>query len=276
MLISRKIISSLPAELLQAFVAGMLLQMALPAFAEQDDYINPDRPGIADGSNVVGAGRVQIEAGLQQEFRRNLAVDDRRLFVPALLRLGINDNWEARVESNVYTWMRQSDPATGVTRSEGMMPASLGIKYHFQDSNGSTRPSLGAIVRIFPASGSNNFRTRHTTGDIRLAADWDFAPHWSLNPNLGVAVYEDGQNQLFTAGLFAMTLNYNPSKTLNFFVDTGMQSPEEKNGKSAIIYDAGVAYLISPDIQLDFSVGTGTAGSTPPGTFLAAGISRRF
>lgn len=252
------------------------MQATMPAFAEQDDLINPDRPGIADGSNVVGAGRFQIETGVQQELRRNGAVDDRRLFVPTLLRMGINDSWEVRIESNVYTWMRQSDAVVGVTRNEGMMPVSLGVKYHFQDSNGVKQPSLGTILRIFPASGSNNFRTHRATGDIRMAADWDFATNWSLNPNVGLAVYEDNLNQTFTAGLFAMTLNYNPTKTLNFFVDTGVQSPEEKNGRSAIIYDAGVAYLISRDIQLDFSVGTGAVGSTPPRTFLSAGISIRF
>ncbi|WP_157443598.1 hypothetical protein [Curvibacter lanceolatus] len=73
-----------------------------------------------------------------------------------------------------------------------------------------------------------------------------------------------------------MTLNYNPTKVLNFFVDTGVQSPEEKNGIPAIIYDVGVAYLIRRDTQLDFSVGTGAVGSTPPGTFLSVGIGMRF
>ena len=257
---------------------GLLTTVVLsqPAFAGEDDTINPDRPGIADGSNVVGAGRFQIEAGIQQEFRRNGTLKDRRVFVPALLRLGISEQWEARIESNVYTWQRQTDSDTGVTKSQGYAPVSLGVKAHFLDSNGPAQPSLGAILRVFPGSGSNSFRTRHTTGDFRLAADWDFAPGWSLNPNLGVAIYEDGQQQLFSAGLFAMTLTYSQSKTLSFFVDTGMQSPEEKNGKSAITYDAGVAYLISRDVQLDFSVGAGAAGTTTPRAFLSAGISVRF
>jgi hypothetical protein len=76
--------------------------------------------------------------------------------------------------------------------------------------------------------------------------------------------------------LFATTLNYNPSKQLNLFVDTGVQAPEERNGATSIIYDAGIAYLINPDVQLDLSVGTGGGGRTPPHPFLAAGISKRF
>ena len=241
--------------------------------SDADDYINPDRPGIADGSNVIGGRHFQVETGLQQELRNG--GHDRTRFIPTLLRFGIDESWELRAESNVYTWTKTND-ASGTTRNDGASPASIGVKYHFLDSGGVQQPSVGAILRIFPASGSGNFRTHHVTGDFRLAADWDFAPEWSLNPNVGVAYYEDSLQRPFTAGLFAATLNYNPSKVLNLFIDTGMQSAESKHGKTSAIYDVGIAYIVGHDIQLDFSVGTGAAGVSPPHPFLSAGISERF
>jgi hypothetical protein len=253
-----------------------LLLPAPPAVADPEDYANPDRPGIADGSNVVGPGRFQIETGIQQEFRHTDGTGDRRIFVPTLLRLGLTEELEARVETNAYTWERTSDPINGIGRTEGGAPISLGLKYHFQDSDGISQPSVGTILRVFAPSGSGDFRTHHATGDFRFAADWDFAPSLSLNPNIGVGVYEGVDGRLLTAGLFAATLNYNPSKQLNFFVDTGLQSPEERNGATSIIYDAGIAYLINPDVQLDLSVGTGGGGRTTPHPFLSAGISKRF
>ena len=249
---------------------------AQPADPDVADYINPDRPGIADGSNVVGAGRFQIETGLQQEYRRSDGVRAQRLFIPTLLRLGLNENLEARIEGNTYTRMTAYDPAQGNFRTEGSAPASIGLKYHFVDSGGLKQPSLGALVRVFPPSGSGSFRTSHATGDFRLAADWDFAPQWSLNPNVGVGMYEDEGQRLYTAGLLAVTLNYNPSKVLNFFVDTGIQAPETKRGKTSIIFDVGAAYVIGRNVQIDLSVGLGAAGATPPRLFLAAGISARF
>ena len=39
--------------------------------ADEPDLINADRPGIADGSTVVGTGTIQIESGIEQEFRRS-------------------------------------------------------------------------------------------------------------------------------------------------------------------------------------------------------------
>ncbi|HEV2607497.1 MAG TPA: transporter, partial [Xanthomonadaceae bacterium] len=223
--------------------------------AGADDYINPDRPGIADGSTVIFPSRFEIETGIQAEYRSHGEEHDRTLFLPSLLRIGVNKNWEIRIEGNAYTWVSTYDPLLGSMHDEGASPVSIGAKVHFVDSAGIQQPSVGAILRIFPASGSGSFRTTHVTGDFRLVADWDIASQWSLNPNVGVGVYEGDANRVYTAGLFAMTLNYNPSKTLNFFVDTGVQSPETNHGKTSVIFDAGVAYLITRDIQLDFSAG---------------------
>lgn len=256
--------------------APISAQAQAPPAAVDDDYINPDRPGIADGSNVVGAGRFQVETGVQEEFRRSGGGSDRTLLLPTLLRLGLNKDWELRIETTgAYIWDRASDPASGVTKSQGADPVSLGVKYHFQDTAGLSQPSLGVILRVFAPSGSGPFKTAHTTADLRLAADWDIAPKWSLNPNLGVAIYESG-GRTYEAGLFATTLNYNPSPILNVFIDTGVQSPEIKGGRTSVIYDAGIAYIVGHDIQLDASVGTGAAGSTPPHPFVSVGISKRY
>ena len=45
----------------QAVVASVALAGAGVALAQAEEPINPDRPGIADGSKVLGHGRLQIE-----------------------------------------------------------------------------------------------------------------------------------------------------------------------------------------------------------------------
>ena len=254
---------------------GISVASSAPALAgPDDDYINPDRPGIADGSTTVGRGHFQIETAFQREFRES--GDDRTTFIPTLLRYGFADKWEVRVEGNTYTWEKQVEPTQGTTHSHGVAPTSIGLKYNFLDAVGSKQPSVGAIVRVFPPSGSGDFRNTRTTGDLRLAADWNFADKWSLNPNVGVGVYQNDARRTYTAGLFAATLNFNPSKVVNVFVDTGVQTPEEKDGKTSMIVDAGGAFVIGHDVQLDLSVGMGVAGSKPPHPFVAAGFSKRF
>jgi Putative MetA-pathway of phenol degradation len=255
-------------------------QQDLPAqtqSANEPDLINADRPGIADGSTVIGAKTFQIESGIQEEFRGSGDSREHTFFVPTLLRLGIDSHWEVRIEGNTFTRVTTFDSASATNHTSGFAPVSIGFKYHIFDSNGVHQISLGTIVRVFPEWGSKDFRTQHVTGDIRLAADWNFAPSLklSLNPNVGIGRYEDSQGRSFTAGLFAVTLNYLPTKKLNPFIDVGVAFPEERNGETAVILDTGVAYIIGRNLQIDASIGTGAHGDTAPHPFLGFGISFR-
>ena len=168
-----------------------------------DDYINPDRPGLADGSNVVGADRIQVE---------------------------------------------------GTARAEGIAPASVGLKYHFIDSLGWQQPSVGAIVRFFLRSGTRNFKTTRATSDFRIVADWDFLPQWSLNPNVGVALYESDASHLYAAGLFLATLNYNPSKT---------RISSSTPASSLLKQDTGKSPSLSISVRPMSSAGTSSSTSVP-------------
>jgi hypothetical protein len=257
-----------------AAAALLMLGLSSPAFA--DDDANPDRPGIADGSSVVGAGRFQVESGLQREWRSDGDARERLTYVPTLLRFGIDDHWEGRIEGNAFGWQKQSDPLNGVSHSAGAMPVSVGVKYNFLASDDSGKPGVGAIVRVFPHSGSETFGTHRLTGDVRLVADFALTPTLSLNPNIGVAREEDVEGRQYNTGLLAATLGYAASRQLNVFVDTGMQSREQRHGGAQVIVDTGVAYMLTSDVQLDASVGRGVHGATPPRVYASAGVSVRF
>jgi hypothetical protein len=237
--------------------AVLLFVLASPAFAQDADLINPDRPGIADGSAVVGPGIFQLEAGLERDH----GSDGRSIATPLLLRYGLSKAFEMRVEGNGYI---HADGANGFA------PLSIGMKYHFNDT-----PSLGVIARIFVPSGTGAQRSHATSADVRLAADINIGEKWSLNPNIGVASQDDGDGR-FTSGLAAFTVQYNISDHANVFVDGAVQSPEQRGGSSSLIIDVGGALIVGRNTQLDASVGWGAHGTTPPNVFLAAGISRRF
>jgi hypothetical protein len=245
--------------------------------AAEVDLINPDRPGIADGSTVIGRGRIQVEAGFQQEFRKSDGHTDSTRFLPALLRIGLSDRWEARVEGNTYTRFEDTTDGVAPNHASGFAPVSLGAKFHIHDGDGFHQPSLGAILRAFPASGSGGYSTHLVTGDLRLAGDWDITPRVSLNPNVGIASYEDDNGRRFATGLFALTVTgFNEAKTLSPFIDAGVQTAEGRDAGSSIILDAGLGYIVGHTVQLDISGGIGPHGNTPPNRFIAAGISVRF
>jgi hypothetical protein len=258
-------------------LAAACFVLAGPATAADggDDRIDPDRPGVAEGSSVVGKGRVQLEMGVQQEHSGSQGSRERTLFVPTLVRVGVTEKIELRLEGDTYTRRHETLPGGVDTRSEGMAPSSIGVKLGLREGGGS-QPSTAAILRYFPRSGSGPFKSSHATGDLRLAADWELSPQWSLNPNVGVGWYEDDAQRRYTSALVATTLGYDASSKLNLFVDTGMHYPESRNGGLGALVDVGAAYRVDRDLQLDLSVGARVAGSTFPRRFVSLGFSRRF
>ena len=213
---------------------------------------------------MIAKGALQLETGVEWDKRENEVT----AFLPLLFRVGVSSWLEARVEGSPFG----SDEAGGHWQN-GIGAWSVGAKAVFLHDKG-RRPQAGVIGRVFPPSGTGPFASELTTGDVRLAADWDFAPHFSLNPNLGAGWYE-GDSGRYTAGLFALTLSYEQNARMSWFVDTGGQAPESEAGATAVTVDGGVAYVTRRNWQLDVSVGTRVHGDTPPQPFIGVGVAIR-
>ena len=236
--------------------AFLILLFTRTAYAQE--HIDADRPGIADASTLVKPRSIQLESGVQWESRPA----DRVWFLPTLVRIGVLDRLEARIESN--TWTAETNRGQ---KEYGIAPISIGAAV-------ALHPGYGVIARVFPAWGSGDFRASRVTGDLRLAMDFELPKALSLNPNVGVASYETEDGRFFT-GLMALTLSYEPTPKLEWFVDTGVQAPENEQGPTSVIVDGGAAIFLGRNAQLDISAGTGLHGRTPPHPFVSVGFALR-
>lgn len=205
--------------------AILALAIALPLHAD-DDLIDADRPGIADGSHSVKREHFQIELGVQHDGYT----------LPALLRYGLTDAFELRLEND-----------------NGSAPFSIGFKDHVFE-RGTT--SVGVIGRWFAV--------HRSYGDLRLASDISPNEHWSINPNIGVAI----DRQRSKGATAALTLQYNFTQRLNVFIDGGAQ-------RSQLQVDAGGAWIAGKDTQFDVSI-FHTAHGAGPNVMWSVGVSRRF
>jgi hypothetical protein len=193
---------------------------------------------------------MQIETGLTVAREES---DD--LSLPTLLRFGLSDRFELRVESDV------AGHADGDTE---LAPIAVGFKLRVKDG----AFPLSILASVQPPSGGGNLQTSDFEGDVRLVSDIDLGHDLTLTPNVGVSLAEGGD----TTAAFAMTLERAFGNKLPF-VDFEVQSDSDE---TSLLADAGVAWIVRPDVQLDLSAGVELTGDAYPEWFIAAGFSRRF
>jgi Putative MetA-pathway of phenol degradation len=213
------------------FLAAVLL-VAAPVFAQ----IEADRPGFADGPATVGARTAQIEIGVSAE--------ESIVLLPTLLRYGLSDALELRVESDV------------VSDEGDIAPFAAGFKWRL-------RENIAVLGSIQPPSGGGSLRADGFESEVRLVGSVDVGG-FSVIPNVGVALAEgDGAVAVIAGSLEKELGDFVP------FVDF------EGRDSSAIV-DGGVAWIVRDDTQLDLSGGVSVAGDEHPDWFVSAGFSRRF
>jgi DNA-binding CsgD family transcriptional regulator len=92
------------------------------AHAADDDSISTDRPDFVESSQVVGKGRVQLETSVQWDRLRNDTTHERTFSTPTLLRIGLGDTTELRIETDGRSVTHSTDLASGAREVTPAMP----------------------------------------------------------------------------------------------------------------------------------------------------------
>jgi hypothetical protein len=256
-----------------ALVAGIGLFTAAPAAA---DPIATDRPDFVESSDVVGAGRFQLETGVSFEKDRQGGVVSRLRTTPTLLRVGVSETLELRVETDGFGRERTRDAGVRSSAS-GYSDASLGLKWHMQDGDESTgRPGVAWLLHADVDSGSKTFRGQGVRPSLRAVAEWELPYDASVGVMGGVALDRREDNHRFAAGILAVTVGKSWTPQWRTFIElAGQQLASRRNGGSVLTFDAGVTYLVTDSIQLDLSASRGLNDTTPD-TQWGLGFSIRF
>lgn len=261
-----------------AAFAGALGALACAAAAQAADAISTDRPDFVESSDVVGAGRVQIETGYASERHEADGVRSRTRTTPTLLRVGVGDALELRVETDGHVRSTTQDLASGATRRErGYSDASLGLKWHMQEGEENAgRPGIAWLAHIDVDSGSSAFRGQGLRPSLRAVAEWELPHEMSIGVMPGIYVDRNGSGKRFVGGILAVTVAKAFTPVWRGFVElAGQQLVAKKNGGSVVTFDAGVTWLVSDAFQLDVSVARGLTTDSPDRQW-GVGASFRF
>lgn len=241
-----------------------------------DEPLATDRPDFVESSDVVGKGRVQIETSLAWERDRQGGIKARLSSTPTLLRVGVSDAWELRLETDGR--LRLTTDAAGTsTRDRGWSDLSFGAKWHQRDGDEAAgTPGLGWLFHLDADTGSGAFRGQGVRPSVRMVAEWEFAGGWSLGVMPGVFRDRDESDRHFTGGILAAVLGKSLNDRTRVFVElSGEQIAAARHGGNITTLDAGIAYLVTNDVQLDAAMSRGLNRNAPDFAW-TVGLSLRF
>lgn len=260
--------------LLHALLAQML---ALGSAAHAgEEPIATDRPDFVESSDVVGKGRLQLETSLAWERDRQGGIKSRLASTPTLLRVGISEDWELRLETDGR--LRQRSEAAGVSaRTSGWSDLAIGAKWHHLDGDEETgRPGVAWLLHLDLDSGSGAFRGQGVRPSLRGVAEWEFAGGWSLGVMPGIYRDRDESGQHYTGAIMAAVLGKSLNENLRVFVElAGQQLTSSRHGGKVVTFDTGLAYTLTRDLQLDVALSRGIS-KTAPDLAWTVGVSTRF
>lgn len=239
----------------------LLLMVASNAIAAENDSIATDRPDFVESSNVVGKSRFQVETSIGMDRNRADGVREQTWSSPTLLRYGISDTWEVRMESDGAIRQRFTSEATGVRQSErGYGDLSLGLKWHAMDASGNL-PSVGLLFHADLDSGSTPFRGQGTRPSARMVAEWEFSHDMSLGVMPGIGYERDGGG---TFGILGVVVGKGWNDRLRSFVElSAPRIASTGDGGTEASATVGMAYLVTNNVQVDSAVSRGLNRRTP-------------
>ena len=227
---------------LNLLLATIALCCTSLAVAQNDENLNTDRPDQSEGVYTLPKGQFQIENGLvfsKEESSDNL-----------MLRYGLITNTELRLEADFDL------------RTPDFSSTTFSIKQRLYESEQRYIPSVGLI----------SYGQYSKTDAKTYTFDACLAFESSLTDQLSLAYSARSSEQFKNLDVTAQ-VNYAPNNKLWSFVEyyasyNGMRAPEHN-------INAGFAYLLKPNFQIDLSGGR-TLWQPEPQYFVGVGIGYLF
>ncbi len=233
------------------YISTIILLSIFPLITfsqNQTEKMVTDRPDQTESSSVVPLKALQIETGFVFEKDNSFGNDYYSYSYPTtLFRYGIFKNTEIRLGFDIMGQKVNNEELT-----LGIGPLYIGNKTKIVEEE-NCRPEIAILGGlILPFTAKEEFKTRYTAADFRLAFSHTLNEMFSVGYNFGIQW--DGENPApgyFYSGSLAIGL----TNELGMFAEYYGVLPEA--GDKEHLLDTGITYLVKPNLQLDFSFGIG-------------------
>jgi len=229
-----------------------------------------DRPDATESSRVVPKGSIQVETGAFYETHKNTFIENKHwVYNTTLVRYGLLDNLELRLGMDIGGSTVKLNNSTIGSADREFSPLLLGVKIGIaEEKNG--MPEIAFIGHLqLPFTASKIVRPETTGVDFRFALTHTLSDISSLSYNVGAQWEEDSPE---VAYVYTIAYGYSFMAKFGGFIEVYGDLP--KSSRSNHLWDAGVTYLLRPNLQLDASIGTSITDGQD--ILVSAGVSFRL
>ncbi len=229
-----------------------------------------DRPDQTESSGVVPLRHLQIETGFLMSGDRTGELElNSFTYNTTLLRYGLLENFELRAGLEFRSENEKMLDSGEVNTISGFSPLYVGFKTRITEEKGWI-PEIAFLGGVsLPLTAHRQFRALHPAAIMRFAFSHTLSGRFSFGYNLGAEwEAETGPGYRYTTAR-----GIGLTEKLGLFLEVfGLFATEAENEHLA---DAGLTWLLLPNLQLDLSGGVGLNGAASD-YFISAGFSYRI
>lgn len=236
-----------------------------------EGQIATDRPDFVESSLTVGSRTIQVESSLAYQRSGPAASRTASWSTPTLLRWGLGGAWEARLETDGVV-ADASSPGLG--EGGGFGDVALGAKWH-AGGDGAGTPSTALLVHVDVPSGSRELRRKGHGVSLRGVLEWSLPRGVSAGVMPGVASEVTG-GERHVSGVLGGVVGKEVTERTRIFVELAFpRIAAPRHGGTEGHVNAGAAWLLGRDLQLDAAISLGVTGAAADHG-ITLGISRRM
>jgi hypothetical protein len=234
-----------------------ILLSSLQSFAQDQGAIATDRPDQTESPFLVPKGMWQIEIGTAFESIVNSKENFIWVSPTVLWKYGVNKNFELRLITESLQLK------TNAVKDRFSTPTIIGFKVKFNEAQGFW-PETALIGHLYWDKTETNKRI--ASPSFRFLMQHNLSEKTAISYNLGAEWVLGSLQPLY---IYTLSNSWSLSKKWGGFYELyGFTNSNFKEHN----FDAGLTYLISPNVQLDISA---SRGLNNPGYYLSSGLSLR-
>jgi hypothetical protein len=243
----------------------ILLFPLIRGAAQFNESIRTGRPGQAIGAFTVGTGIFQIQSGFDYFNSKSDEIKFTGVLNNTVMRYGLTEPFEISALLEYRTGTATENNSK--TNFSGLSAMDVGMRYHIFTGKGLI-PNIGFQFRLRLPILSTEYQIDDIAPRFIVVTSQRLSETFTLITNWGAAW--NGNNSSPT-GTYVVNLAFPFNDTLGAFVETFGAYGQER---FLINYDTGLAWLLTPDLQLDIYGGYGNNYGVID-FFISTGVSWR-